>query len=425
MHRADAVLLLATLATAAGLRAQDAAPEPRTTVVRAARYLDVDRGQLIAPAVIVVRGDRIVAINPDSPPANATQVDLHDLTLLPGLIDCHVHLTSDLDADFYRGAKETAADAALRGARNARLTLAAGFTTVRNLGAHGFADVSLMHAIDQGLVPGPRIVPAGHAIGITGGHADETGFAPGVLEQGPEQGIADGKEQCLKAVRYQIKHGAQVIKVMATAGVLSFEGPVGAQQLSFDELTAIVDEARRHGLEVAAHAHGEQGILDAVRAGVASIEHGSMLTAAIIAEMKAHGTWLVPTGYVAEAIALDQLPPAIQAKARLILPLAHASLKLAIDSGVKIAFGTDAAVIPHGRNAHEFAVYVALGMAPAEAIRTATVRATDLLGKDDRGRIAEHLLADLIAVAGDPLQDVSLLQHVAFVMKGGEVFLQP
>ncbi|MGE3172347.1 MAG: amidohydrolase family protein [Planctomycetota bacterium] len=400
--------------------AQDPVP-PAPVVVRAARWLDVDAGTYAAPAVLTIENGRIRSVDPAVAPADAVVVDLGDRTLLPGLIDCHVHLTGDLEGDFYLAAKTTPADDALRGARNARLTVQAGFTTVRNVGARGFSDVALMHAIDKGFVPGPRIVPAAHSLGITGGHADETGFAPGVLEQGPAQGIADGVDECIKAVRYQIKHGAQWIKICATAGVLSFEGPVGNQQFSVEELRAIVAEAARHGVHVAAHAHGENGILEAVRAGVRSIEHGSMLTEDIVREMIAHGTFLVPTSYLAEAIDLDVLPEPLRRKARFVLPLARRSLKLAIDRGVRIAFGTDAAVIPHGVNAREFAVYVKLGMSPLDAIRTATVHAAALLQKDDRGRIAAGALADLIAVDGDPLQDVTELERVRWVMKGGEV----
>jgi imidazolonepropionase-like amidohydrolase len=408
------------------LAAQSPAPAVQTThIVRAARYVDVDAGKSVSPAVLVVRGDRIESVNPATPPADADVIDLGDRTLLPGLIDCHVHLTGELDGDFYRAVKETIADEALRGAKNARITLEAGFTTVRNLGAHGFTDVSLMHAIDRSAVPGPRIIPAGHALSITGGHADYTAFAPGIFEPDPDHGVCDGVADCIKSVRYQIKHGAQWIKICATAGVLSFEGPVGAQQFSGEEIAAIVAEATRHGIKVAAHAHGTEGILAAVKAGVASIEHGSMLSDEILAEMKARGTFLVPTAYVGNGIALDKLPPPIRRKAELVIPLARASLKKAIDAGVKIAFGTDAAVIPHGDNAHEFAIYVQSGMSTADALRTATTHACALLSLADRGRIAEGKLADLIAVAGDPLQDITVLQRVAFVMKGGDVAKRP
>jgi imidazolonepropionase-like amidohydrolase len=232
-------------------------------------------------------------------------------------------------------------------------------------------------------------------------------------------------DECIKAVRYQIKHGAKLIKICATAGVLSFEGPVGAQQFNAEELAAIVAETRRHGLKVAAHAHGTEGILAAVRAGVASIEHGSMLDDETIAAMREHGTYLVPTSYLAEAIDFDILPPPIRRKARFVLPLARASLHRAIQAGVKIAFGTDAAVYPHGLNAREFAVYVKSGMRPLAAIRSATIHAADLLGVEDRGRIAVGQLADLVAVTGDPLADVTVLERIDWVIKGGAVFKAP
>ncbi len=401
--------------------AMPAAAQP--TVLRAARMLDVDGGRIVEDAVVVVEDGRIRAVNPARVPEGATVIDLGDVTLLPGLTDLHTHLTGDLSGDWVtRPVRETAADAALRGAKNARTTLMAGFTTVRDVGSKGFADVALMHAVERGDVPGPWIFPVGHALGITGGHCDVTGFAPGILEGGPKEGVADGPDEVLKAVRYQIKHGAKFIKTCATAGVLSFEGPVGAQQYSEEELRVMVEEAARHGVKVAAHAHGSAGILAAVKAGVASIEHGSMLTDEIIAEMKARGTYLVPTTYLVGAIDLNALPPPIRAKAEYVLPLAIESVKKAVAAGVKIAFGTDAAVYPHGDNAKEFAALVDRGMTPIEAIRAATVNAADLLGVDDRGRIAPGLLADLIAVPGNPLEDVRVLEDVRFVMRGGQVF---
>ena len=398
---------------------------PAVIVLRAARMLDVRSGRMVSPAVVVIEKDRIKSINPATVPA-ATVIDLGDVTLLPGFIDMHTHLSGDLEGNWLnRSVTDSAADNALRGARNARKTLMAGFTTVRDLGSSNFVDVALMRAIDQDFVPGPRVFPAGHAIGITGGHCDTTGYAPGVLERGPETGVADGPEAALRAVRYQIKHGAKVIKVCATAGVLSLEGPVGAQQLSEIELRTIVEEAARHGLKVAAHAHGTEGIIAAVRAGVASIEHGSMLNDEAVKLMKERGTYLVPTSYLARAIRLDVLPPPIRAKAESVLPLAGQSLKLAIRSGVKIAFGTDAAVYPHGDNAREFAVLVESGMTPVDAIRTATVNASDLLGVSDRGNIAPGLLADLVAVPGNPLENIRVLEDVRFVMKGGQIYKRP
>nr|XP_061799093.1 uncharacterized protein LOC133590491 [Nerophis lumbriciformis] len=427
MHRlapSSAITLVCSLLLAAALLpghsvAQDPAGRH---AVRAARLLDIESGRLLNDQVVVIEGEHIVAIGGPELASGLEVVDLGDRTLLPGLMDMHTHLTFDLSGQWlHRGVTTTTAESALRGARNARLTLAAGFTTVRNVGSSGFADVALRKAIEEGFVDGPRIVAAGHSLGITGGHCDTTGYAPGFAESGPEQGIADGPDEVTKAVRYQVKHGAQVIKICATAGVLSFEGPVGAQQFSDREMRAAVEEAARHGLRVAAHAHGAEGILAAVRAGVSSIEHGSMLTDEIIGEMKDRGTYLVPTTYLVEAIDLDNLPPKIRAKAESILPNAKASLEKAIREGVKIAYGTDAAVYPHGENGRELGVLVERGMTPLAALRSATVAAADLLGVDDRGVLAAGKLADLIAVPGNPLDDVRVVEQVDFVMVGGRV----
>jgi imidazolonepropionase-like amidohydrolase len=395
-------------------------------VVRAARMVDVTTGQLVTPAVVVIADGKIRSLKAGDVSPGARTIDLGDLTLLPGLIDAHTHLTYDISGDWVnRSVRELPADAALRGARNARKTLLAGFTTVRDVGSVGFADVSLMKAIDAGFVIGPRMIPSAHAIGITGGHCDDTGWAPGVNELDYRHGVADGVDEVVKAVRYQIKHGAKVIKVCATAGVLSFDATVGAQQLSEAELQAIVQEANRHGLKVAAHAHGTEGIKAAVRAGVASIEHGSMIDDEAADLMKRRGTYLVPTAYLLSTFKYESLPPPIAAKAKEVVPLAQASHRRAIRAGVKIAFGTDAAVYPHGDNAREFAVYVGYGMRPADAIRTATVNAADLLGVSDRGVIAPGKLADLIAVRGNPLEDVRVLEQVPWVMKGGVVVKSP
>jgi imidazolonepropionase-like amidohydrolase len=384
--------------------------------------VDVLKGELIVPAVLVIAGDKVQSIGPKDVPAGARSLDLGDVTLLPGLIDVHTHLTSDLEGDWVtRVVRELPADGALRGVQYAGKTLLAGFTTVRDLGSVGFADVSLMKAIGAGFVDGPRIVPSAHAIGITGGHCDYTGWAPGILETSPKDGVADGVNDAVAAVRYQIKHGARVIKVCATAGVLSFDATVGAQQLNDAELEAIVREATRHGLKVAAHAHGADGIKAAVRAGVASIDHGSMLDAEAIDLMKRRGTFLVPTAYLLSVLGSARLPPAIAAKARQVIPLARESHRQAIRAGVRVAFGTDAGVYPHGDNAKEFVAYVEYGMRPLDAIRTATVNAAELLGVNDRGVIAPGKLADLIAVRGNPLEDVRVLQQVTWVMKGGEV----
>ncbi len=390
------------------------------TAVRAARMLDVETGRMMTNPVVVVVDGRIQSVV-NQVPRGAQVIDLSDVTLLPGLTDLHTHLGGDLSEGWVtRVVRETEADVALRGAANARKTLMAGFTTVRDMS--GFPGVALKRAIDRGDLTGPRIVPGAHALGITGGHCDITGWAPGVRETDFRQGIADGVGGVLQAARYQIKHGAQFIKICATAGVLSFEGSVGAQQFSLEEIETIVEEARRHGMHVAAHAHGTEGIIAAVKAGVASIEHGSMLSDEAIQLMRERGTYLVPTTYLAGAVNLDMLPPPIRAKAQSILPLAIASVEKAVRAGVKIGFGTDAAVFPHGLNAKEFAALVDRGMTPLDAIRTATLNAADLLGVQDRGKVAPGYVADIIAVPGDPLRDITVLERVSFVMKDGEVY---
>jgi len=402
------------------IQAQGPAAAPAPVVVRAARMLDMVSGQMIRDVSVVVTGDRITAVNPASLPPGARVMDLGDVTLLPGFIDLHTHLAGEISAtSFIEPVLETSVDAAYKAARHGRITVMAGFTTVRDFG--GEVTVAMGKAVDRGDVVGPRIIPSRNALGITGGHCDVTGFAPGVLEQDTKAGIADGPWEVVEAVRYQIKHGAQVIKTCATAGVLSLEGPVGAQQYTYEELKAMVDEAARHGVKVAAHAHGTEGIKAAVRAGVETIEHGSMLDDEAIALMKEHGTYLVPTAYLRDRINLAVLPPLVRRKAETVLPLAAESNRKAIAAGVKIAFGTDAAVYPHGENAKEFAVYVKLGMTPLAALRSATTVAAEVLGKDDRGSIAPGKLADLIAVPGDPLIDITATERVLFVMQGGKV----
>ena len=412
------ISLLAALLLTVLLYALPAAQPAPAIVVRAARWLDVGAGQIRTPAVIVVQNGRIASVGRDAP-AGAQAIDLGDVTILPGLIDAHAHLTYDIEGDWVtRSVRELPADAALRGARNARRTIEAGFTTVRDVGAPGFADVSLMKAIDNGMVPGPRIIPAGTP-GITGGHCDETGWAPGILERGPEEGIVDGLDAALRAVRYQLKHGAKVIKICATAGVLSFEATVGAQQLSDAEMKAVVDEAARHGIKVAAHGHGSEGILAAIKAGVASIDHGSILTDEIIALMKKRGTYLVPTTYLLSALPLRAAAAHRRQGSADYVPWprkATCSNQGRREDRVRHRCG----FYPHGVDGHEFAVYVDCGMTPLEAIRAATTRAADLLGVTDRGAIAAGKLADLVAVPGDP-PGLKVMEQVSFVMKDGTV----
>lgn len=375
---------------------------------------------MLRDVAVVVTGDRITSVNPGSTPANATILNLGDVTLLPGFIDLHTHLAGEVSANSYiEPVTQTAVDAAFKAVRFGRATVMAGFTTVRDFGAE--VTVALGKAVDRGDVLAPRVVPSRYALGITGGHCDVTGYAPGILDRGVEQGIANGPWAVIEAVRHQIKHGAQVIKTCATAGVLSMEGPVGAQQYTYEEMKAMVDEAARHDVRVAAHAHGTEGIKAAVRAGVATIEHGSMLDDEAMNLMKERGTFLVPTTYLVDRINLAVLPPLIRRKAETVLPLARESLRRAIAAGVRIAFGTDAGVYPHGENAKEFAVLVRLGMKPIDALRSATIVASEALGKNDRGEIGAGKLADLVAVPGDPLADITATERVQWVMLGGKV----
>jgi imidazolonepropionase-like amidohydrolase len=405
----------------------------QSLVVRADRMLDVTTGRIVPHATVVVERGRIASVNPGSLPQGAKVLDLGDVTLLPGFIDAHVHLLMD-DAAAYRLqlVTDNASKAALRGANSARATLLGGFTTVRDLGqlnpSLDLITVSLADASERDWIDAPHIVAAGHALSPTGGHIDPSmhvGAAEGFMELGPEYGIADGVDQVVRATRYQIKHGAKVIKISATAGVLSLEASVGAQQFSDAEMRAIVEEANRHGIPVAAHAHGTEGIKAAVRAGVASIEHGSLLDDEAIRLMKERGTFLVPTTALTDLMALDQFPPTVRAKAEDVLPRARESVGRAIRAGVKIALGTDAPLVPHGQNAKEFTAMVARGMTPIDAIRAGTVNAAELLRVNDRGRIAEGLLADLVAVRGNPLENIRALEDVRFVMKSGKVYKQP
>ncbi len=419
---ASPIRLVALLLLAAVVAAPSAAQEVK--VYQAARMLDVVTGEIIENATIIVEGDRITAVNPVAIPFPAEVIDLGDVTVLPGLMDLHTHLGGQLGPNsFTQPVTDNLADGAFHAAHYAGITLQAGFTTVRDFG--GDVTVALKHAVERGDVAGPRVVPSRNSLGITGGHCDVTGFAPGIAEQGIEDGIADGPWAVTQAVRYQIKHGAEVIKTCATAGVLSFEGTVGAQQYSLEELTAMVEEAARHGIKVAAHAHGTVGIKAAVEAGVASIEHGSILDDEAIQMMIDRGTYLVPTTYLVEGIDLEILPPLVRRKAEEVLPLARESLRRAIAAGVKIAFGTDAGVYPHGDNAREFEVMVRLGMSPLEALRTSTLYAADLLGKTDRGVIEVGRLADMVAVSGNPLEDIRVTEDVQWVIFGGKVVKQP
>jgi imidazolonepropionase-like amidohydrolase len=404
----------------------------KPTLLRSARMLDVDTGDVHKPGEILVEGDRIAALSPTSVPDDAVVVDLGDVTLLPGLMDMEVNLLlgGPDHASPLNAVQDDPALRTLRAVANARRTLRAGFTTVRNLGLFIqtgglLLDVALKKAIENGWIDGPRVVPAGHAICPTGGHLDPTmfqAFAPHVLPLTVEEGIANGPAEVRKAVRYQIKYGAQLIKVCASGGVMSHTGPAGAQQYSNEELAAIADEAHRAGLKVAAHAHGDDGIRAAIEAGIDCIEHCSLATDETLDLMIERGTFLVATTYLADGMDVSRAAPELQAKAAEVFPKARTTISKAIKKGVKVACGTDAPAIPHGKNAKELVALVDRGMTPVEAIRAATTVSAELIDVDDRGRLAPGLYADIIGVPGDPTTDITMTERVAFVMKGGEVY---
>ncbi|MFD5296375.1 amidohydrolase family protein [Streptomyces mutabilis] len=411
---------------------RERAPRP-PLLLRAARLLDIDKGELVEPAALLVTGEHITEVGRrDRLPEGTVVRDLGDVTLMPGLMDMEVNLF--LGGPDHRSplipVQEDPAVRTLRAVANAGRTLRRGYTTVRNLGLFVqtggvLLDVALKKAIDLGWVAGPRVVPAGHAIAPTGGHLDPTmfqAFAPGVLPLTVEEGIANGVAEVRKAVRHQIKYGAQVIKVCASNGVMSHTGPPGAQQYSDEELRAIVDEAHRAGLVVAAHCMGDSAIRAAVEAGIDCIEHGFLASDATLDLMVERGTFLVTTTYLTEGMNTEHADPALRAKAADVFPKARESTARAIRRGVRIALGTDAPAVPHGRGALEMRALVDRGMTPLEVMRAATTVAADLIGADDRGRLVPGLLADVIAVPGNPLTDVSVTERVSFVMKGGQVY---
>jgi imidazolonepropionase-like amidohydrolase len=419
------------LAMAAGICAAQEAKNsaPAVVAVKAGRVLDVRTGNYLKDQIIWIEGDKIKAIGNAAEiekqlPSGAKRIDLSRATVLPGLIDCHTHLTGSPYQLGPVGYHTSYPRSALIGAHSARVTLEAGFTTVRNVGAGGFADMALRDAILASDVPGPRMLVSGPALSITGGHGDENFLAPQYHASG--DGVADGVDAVIAKTRENIKFGADVIKFMATGGVLSEGDDPARAQYSPEEMKAIVDTAHELGRKVAAHAHGATGIKYAVLAGVDSIEHGSYINDEDIQLMKQHGTYLVPTIWLGDWLLENYqklgLTPNVVEKMKIVMPIARQNVAHALQSGVKVAFGTDAAVYPHGLNAHEFAVMVKLGMTPLGSIQAATVNAADLLGWSDRvGTLEAGKFADLIAVDGDPLGDVRLLESVKFVMKGGEV----
>ena len=418
------------LALITALIASPAAAAPGDVVVKAARLFDGASEKLVTNPVVLIRGGAIVSVGAGTAvPTDAKVIDLGDATLLPGFIDAHVHITgegsTDWNKDLVDGLRRGVPEATLRAASFARLTLHVGFTTVRNVGAGDFIDIGLAAAIEKGYVEGPRIIAAGHSLGARGGHCDESGFPPGTFghESGSLEGIAAGADGFRDAVRMQIKYGAEAIKVCATGGVLSLADAVDTPQLTDAEMIAIVDESHRLRRKVAAHAHGDLGARAAVMAGVDSIEHGSFLSRKTFELMKARGTYLVPTFSALEAIDPTRrtFPPAIAAKAKAAIAAHANAMKLAIQVGVNIALGTDASVGPHGKNAREFQFMVRAGMRPAAALRAGTSAAAKLLGVVDIGTVAAGKRADLVAVPGNPLQDITATERVFFVMKDGAV----
>jgi len=401
-----------------------APPAPQTVVIHAGRLLDVKTGKTLTNQTILIRGDRIASVDADTQvPAGATVIDLPNATVLPGLIDAHTHVT--MNPSFgYSMLGISVPRQALIGAHNARVTLEAGFTTIRNVGAFNYADVALRDAINAGDVPGPRMLVSGPPLSITGGHCDNNLLSFEYHAQ--NEGVADGVEAVQHKTREIIKYGADLIKICATGGVLSKGDDPNAAQYTLEEMKAIVADAHRLGRKVAAHAHGAQGVIWASEAGVDSVEHGHLMNDAAIATLKKNGTYLVPTLYLMdwqkENAAQANLPDYAKRKMEMVSEMGKMNAKKAFEAGVKIGFGTDAAVYPHGMNAHEFAVYVRLGMTPLQAIQTATINDADLLGWSDKiGTLEPGKWADIIAVDGDPLADVTTLERVKFVMKGGEV----
>jgi imidazolonepropionase-like amidohydrolase len=425
--------LLAALLLPLSLAAQQT-PAKGTVVLRAARLIDGSGAAPVQNGVVVVTDDRIVAVGASgsvSVPAGARVIDLGDATLLPGFIDAHTHIIgrplSDPASDI-AAVKDIPAYAAIVGVSNARKTLMGGFTTIRVLGSPDFDDVALRQAITNGVVPGPRMQVAAHSFGITGGHCDENGYTPGLEDRDYRTGVADGVDEVRKAVRYQVKYGADVIKICATGGVLSEGDAVGATQYTLEEMQAVVSEAAKLDRKVAAHAHGTEGIKLAVRAGVASIEHGSFLDEEGARMMAQRGTFLVPTisagEFVENAAKSGRLTGLRAEKALAAAQGMRSSVRLAQRLGVPIALGTDAGVGEHGANGHEFTLMVTWGgLTPMQSIVAGTSSAAKLLGWEKQiGTLAPGKWADIVAVPGDPTSDIKLMEKPSFVMKGGVVY---
>ena len=429
------ILLMTSLMLWAQANGQGQKAAEKTYVLKAARMFDGKSNSLVTPGMVVVTGNKIVAVGGSAIPAGAEVIDFGDATLLPGFIDAHTHLTM-MYSDDYKQARldalqKTIPQMAIESTANARVTLMAGFTTVRDVGSDDYLDVGLRNAIREGVVPGPRMLVTVHALGATGGHCDgEDGFREGLFgyESGPLNGVINGPVQAREAVRLDHKYGADMIKVCASGGVLSLTDDVDTPQLTQEELNAIVDEAHALRRKTAAHAHGAEAAKRAIRAGIDSIEHGSFLDDEALTMMKERGTYLVPTLMALQGLQ-DQfdrkvdIPAPVAVKAKLAMKSLHAMFQAALAKGVKIGLGTDAAVYPHGRNAEEFHQMVDLGMKPIDALKAGTSSDADLLGIADKtGTLEAGKWADIVAVPGDPLQNIRVTEHVVFVMKEGVIF---
>lgn len=423
------------LCVGAGAFGQEKKPAGKSYVLRAARLFDGKSNALVKPGVVVVTDGKIMAVGTSAAiPAGAEVFDLGDATLLPGFIDAHTHLTGMYREDYARaaldGLQKPIPEMALDASVNARVTLMAGVTTVRDVGSHDYLDAGLRNAINRGVVPGPRMLVAVHAIGATGGHCDETGYRAGVFgkETGPEEGVINGADQARQAVRLAHKYGATIIKTCATGGVLSLADAVDTPQLTQEELNAIVDEAHALKLKTAAHAHGAEGAKRAIRAGIDSIEHGSFLDDEALNLMKQRGTYYVPTLMAAQGLSEQMakgvaIPPPILVKANAAIAAIHQTFQKAVGMGIKIGLGTDAAVYPHGRNPEEFHQMVDLGMKPIDALKAGTSADAELLGLADKiGVLEPGKLADVVAVPGDPVENIRATEHVFFVMKEGVIY---
>jgi len=400
------------------------APAP-VTVIRAARMIAGTAGTMTGPAVVVIRGDRIASVGSTSQiPDGARIIDLGGATLLPGLIDLHTHLTSTNVHWEDELLKTTPGQAALHGAHNALVTLMAGFTTCRDMGpTWPFTDIDLRKAIDEGVVPGPRVLASGNYISPTGGAGDARQFS--IFVDVPiVRNLADGPDEVRKAVRTNLKQGADFIKILGTGAVLSKGAPPGGQQYSEEEMHVAVEEAARWGKHVAAHLHGTAGIKAGIRAGVHTIDHGSMMDDEAVELLRTHHAYFVPTVYTSEAIAQNpSVPESEKMRSKQITAMKDASFQLVLKAGLPIGFATDAAVVPHGQNGREFGYRVRLGQSPIAAILSATKTAAEIIGWSDRvGTIEAGKFADVIAVAGDPLRDITELERVTFVMKDGTVY---